>query len=315
MWLRIVSFLSIVLLAAGVYWYSVTAALCPAPIAYRLGTLDSAFGISTETALAEIQAAEVIWEEEAGRELFVYDPNAVFTVNFIFDERQENADSEAQQRNELDARWSENEQLLTTISALQEKYEALSVSYKQKADAYETQLTAYNKKVTKYNDRGGAPTDVYDELERERESLSAQMEALNSLADDLNRLAGEINQLSEQGNRLVDSYNQDVEQYNTAFGVEREFTQGDYQQQQIDVYKFSNFAELETVLAHEFGHALGIDHVEGSSSLMYYLLEEGQSSRSLSVADREAYYQVCGVSETMSQKVRRSIRTALNKFN
>ena len=78
------------------------------------------------------------------------------------------------------------------------------------------------------------------------------------------------------------------------------------------MYKFSNDAEVVTVLAHEFGHALGLGHVEGPSSLMYYLLDEVTTVPELSEDDRAAYQAVCGDAESFAQWVRRQIRQLIN---
>ena len=37
----------------------------------------------------------------------------------------------------------------------------------------------------------------------------------------------------------------------------------------ITIYEFSNTTKLVRVLAHEFGHALDLDHVEDEKAIMY----------------------------------------------
>lgn len=306
--------LLISIFVAGTYWYQSSASVCPVPLAYRLGSIDGSFELSSEDALAYFAEAEALWENAVDRDLFVYDESAEFTIDFIFDERQESANSEAAQREMLDAQRDENEKILKNVESLQAEYQSLSSAYKARVARYEQDLSAYNTKVNKYNDRGGAPPDVFKELEDERKDLNQEADALSVLVKNLNDLASEINELSEKGNELVTEYNQEVDQYNTEFGFSREFTQGDYQGNHIHIYKFSSDSELVTVLAHEFGHALGIDHVDGSSSLMYYLLEETEAAPTLTSNDLTAYYTICGASETTSQKIRRIIREFLAKF-
>lgn len=307
--------LTLTLAGAGTFWYKSTAAVCPIPLGYRLGTIDGHFNLTKEDAIAQLAEAERVWEEYANQELFYYDENADLTVEFVFDDRQASADSETSQRQALDTQKEENEAIFAKIDELQGEYESRTKEYQKSVGEYEARLNAYNQKVNQYNDQGGAPSDVYKELEQEKERLASESRTLNGTATELNTLAEKINELGGQGNRLVEAYNREVEVYNNEFGYSREFTQGDYQGDQINVYKFSDTIELQKVLVHEFGHALGIDHVEGESSVMYYLLGDMSTAPSLSREDREAFVSVCGNGDTWQDKIRRTIRNILATIN
>lgn len=300
------------LIVAGTYWYQSTAAICPAPLSYRLGTIDASFELSPEQATQYLLDAEAYWESNVGRELFTYDAAAEFTVDFVFDERQEFANTELALRKALDAKKEKSESVKSTIETLQAEYQSLASSHEAKVTAYESRLVAYNEQVQKYNDRGGAPQYAFEQLEGERVKLAAESTVLNRTAQELSDLASKINKLVEEGSRLVTEYNREVSAYNEIYGDEHEFTQGDYQGAGgIHVYKFSSDTEVVRVLAHEFGHALGLSHVEGTASLMYYLLEDTNTSTALTANDLEAYHQICGTEESTTQQVRRVIRELL----
>lgn len=304
--------LLIILLAAiltgSVYWYQTMAANCPVPLAYRIGTIDESFNLDEAAARAYVDNAVALWESAADRDLFYFDENADLRVDFIFDERQLEADTEARLKAQLDAKRDKNQEVLETVESMQTSHNDLHNAYESQVSEYERRLAAYNERVRSYNDRGGAPSDVFAELEEERVALNEMAESLSETASKLNELADDINELAARGNQMVNEYNNEVNRYNAKYGFAREFTQGDYQRNVINIYKFSSDTELVTVLAHELGHALGIDHVEGSSSVMYYLLEDMDSEPTLSAEDLAAYYEACGVSETMSQKIHRVIR-------
>lgn len=304
-----------VLIIGGVYWYKATSLICPVPLYYSIGSIDPSFNLSKEEALAHIKESEKYWEDSVGRDLFTYREDAPFKVNFIFDERQAVANEEENSREYLDAQRKESDSVKASLEKLQNEYNSLLEIYNQQVASYETRLKEYNAEVNKYNDRGGAPADVYEDLENEREVLAKEVEDLNQTESKLSRLAEEINQLGEKGNELVNSYNKQVNNYNSTFGHAREFTQGDYQGTSINIYKFSSNNELYNVLVHEFGHALGIPHVEDSSSVMYYLLEDTESEPLLSANDLSAYYEVCGTTENFKQKIRRLIREFLLKID
>ncbi len=307
--------LAVVLTGSLVYWYQSTALYCPAPIAYRIDSIDEAFQLTPEEAREYAARAEAVWEERTDRELFQYDETAPLQIRFVYDDRQANADTEAIKRAALDAQLAYSEEIQESLTTLQKEYETLSKEYEARAAAYEAQLLAYNTEVNRYNDRGGAPPEEFSRLETEREQLNTEAETLNQVSAELSTLATEINRLAEQGKQLVDAYNKEVGEYNNKFGYAHEFTQGDYRGDEINVYKFSSDEEVVAVLAHEFGHALGIGHVEGTSSLMYYLLEEAGEPLALSSFDLESFEEVCGYAETFAQKVRRMIREALTIVN
>lgn len=306
--------LVITLAGAGSFWYQSTAAICPAPLSYRVGQIDTQFNLTKEQAVQYLFEAESVWEKEIGRELFTYDGSAPFTVNFVFDDRQADANFEVTERALLDTKKTENETLLATVNTLQAQYDELSVTYKKRVESYEQRLSSYNEKVNSYNDQGGAPGEVFSNLEKEKEVLNQESSALSKTADELNVLADKTNELAEKGNQFVEIYNQEVALYNQKFGYSKEFTQGDYQANTINVYKFSDEYELKSVLTHEFGHALGIGHVEGESSIMYYLLKDTSSAPVLSPEDKEALISMCGTGDELAHRARLAIRSFLAIF-
>lgn len=281
------------LLVGGTYWYTQVEAACRLPLAYRIGNIDDRFELSFEAARIALVDAEAVWENATGKNLFVYDEDAAFTVNFIYDERQALANAEAHLRERLDASENVTQEIDETYAALVAEYNELNMTYQDKVAAYERALNAYNAEVESYNRSGGAPPDVYEALSERKDALDREQESINGLAAELNDLVAEINRISEEGNRLIDIHNQQVEQYNEAFADSREFTQGDYQRKEISIYTFSDRTELAAVLAHELGHALSLDHVENEESIMYYLMGGQPEPLTLSAEDIAEFEAVC----------------------
>ncbi|MCA9361681.1 matrixin family metalloprotease [Candidatus Kaiserbacteria bacterium] len=287
-----ISILVTVLIVLGSVYVAKTA-VCQIPISYRLGSIDERFSIINEEAKQAISRAEEVWEKPLEKELFVYDENSNFTINFVFDERQEFTEAEYGFREKLNFAESVNESIRAQYQELSDEYENLKVAYDTKAKNYESQLANYNQKVATYNAEGGAPPEEFEKLSAERNELDKQQLEIQTLGRNLNKLVDEINRVGQQGNLLVQQYNRGVGEYNETFGESRQFTQGDYQGGNINIYTFKDIAELELVLAHEFGHALGIGHVEGRKSIMYYLIGEQPADLSLSGYDIETFSQVC----------------------
>jgi vacuolar-type H+-ATPase subunit I/STV1 len=247
---------------------------CSAPLTYSIGSFDSRFGVTQADFIKEVQAAESVWENAAGRDLFKYDPNSSFKVNLIYDDRQAQTDAYKQIEDTLQS--SENQ-----FNSLDEEYKSLAAEYQQKHDAYtvsssklESDLAAYNKEVDSWNKKGGAPESEYQKLDAEKADLDARSQALESDRQALNALGSKVNLLADEGSGVAANYNNTVSTYNEKFGTSTEFDQGDYRGNVINIYQFKGMNDLELVLAHELGHALGMNHVQNSKSIMYYLLQD-----------------------------------------
>ena len=282
-----------VVVAIALGYFLLAPAPCETPLPYKLGTIDPSFSITEAQAKVALSDAEAIWEEGVGEDMFVYDPEATLTVNFVYDDRQARTDEERTAREELSTKRN-------VSNGIQREYEGKVASYEERKAAYDTvqreyekDLAAYNEEVEKWNERGGAPEDVYDELHQERARLQEIEQELNEEVGVLNELIEGLNELSVQGEALVNTYNAAVEAYNATFNAGREFTQGDYQNNQIHIYEYSSGEELRLVLAHELGHALSLDHVEGPQSIMYYFMGEQDLENGLTTEDVEGYQAQC----------------------
>ena len=282
-------------MVAGLYVFSEVLAVCKTPLEYRIGSIDERFGLDQEVARNVIDDATSIWEDATGRNLFTYDDEADFTINFVFDERQREANEADALKDELDTKQYVSESINETYERLAAEYDNRQASYESLTASYERKLRDYNTEVEHYNQLGGAPPDVFEDLENQKDVLDRELKTINSTASALNTLAGKINQLGEKGNALVDQYNSEVETYNNHYGTQEEFTQGDYQGDLINIYTYSDYTELTLVLAHELGHSLSLDHVENSESIMYYLMgDQPTTNFSLTIEDLGEFQSICG---------------------
>lgn len=286
------------------YWYQAFDGVCDLPIQYRVGEVDPRFGTDREELKRIAGNAEKLWEEGTGKELFVYDEQSDFPINLVFDERQENADIEAELREDLEAKQGMSSDVAQKYDRLIAEFRKLRRDYESRVLSYETKLTTYNREVAEWNDRGGAPKDVADELRDDAGDLRTEQDELQALAKTLNALVSELNALGARANTLIKDYNTVVEEYNERVHETGEFTQGDYTQDAVNVYQFNSEDELTIVLAHEFGHALRIAHVGNEESVMYPLMEAQKLSLGLSPEDLAGFTSVCAEAESLPQMLR-----------
>jgi hypothetical protein len=281
------------ILFAGGYFFYTAQAVCKVPIAYRIGSIDERFELTPDEARAAASSAESMWEDATGRNLFTYDEDAEMVINFVFDGRQQYTTEERDLRAELDAKRNLSEEVREQYEDLVDDYEDLFDVYEERKRVYEESLAAHNAEVARWNDTGGAPDDVYENLTNRQKMLSEEQKSLNAISYELNRLVSKINNISEEGNTLVSTYNSVVERYNDRFAEEHEFTQGDYQGDKINIYQFIDEDELRLVLAHEFGHALSLDHVEDEKAIMHFFMGGQGSAEGLTSSDLQEFGRVC----------------------
>lgn len=263
-------------------WKVVLQTPCDRTIEYDIGAFDESFRIDREAFLAQIALAELPWEEVTGSDLFRYVPGADFKINLIFSEEQARLYKGNDIENKLDTKQE-------SIDSLQARYQSAVTRYERAKGSYENKLRAYEQEVTKWNNLGGAPKEEYDILQQDAELLDRE-------ADEVNRLLVQVNKLAEENNTRVEDYNENVDEYNTLFTHSHEFDAGNTDGTEINIYSYRDLDELHTLLVHEFGHVLGIDHVDDESSVMYYLLNENNKDGELSFFDKQGLSSSCRLS-------------------
>lgn len=268
---------------------------CQKPITYSIVNLDPRFGLTQTELLAEINKSEKIWESAIGKQLFEYSPTGDIKINLIYDYRQKATDAMEKIGIVIN-----NDR--STYDALKAKYDSLTASYDKKKiqlesliAIYEIDKNAYEKDI-KYYSQINISKSEYDALEERRINLNNQVEIINQTQDYLNGLVDNINSAKILINNLITTLNLQVDQYNTTgSSTSGMFNEGEYISDangiKINIFQFNDKNQLVRVLAHELGHALGLEHIDNPKAIMYYL-NEGVNEK-LTTDDITALKKIC----------------------
>ena len=271
---------------------------CSIPLTYRFGTIDHRFEIRKDELAAVMKKVENIWSSPLNTDMLKYDPNGEITIDFVYSDVQKLTKNERVYSKRIDSQRGQ-------LKAAKENYLNLKQSFDEQLDAYNQTLAQYRAAVAEYNQivkRWEDRKSLTRKQKARLEELKSRIEQLERKKDQRYRkvesLRKRVNYKADRLNKLVDKENQLIENYNERFSGQKKFNQGHYirqgSQEKINVYQFNNFDELKIVLAHEFGHALGLEHGGDPQSIMYYLMNSQNRKKSaLSEEDIQAINSRC----------------------
>lgn len=299
-------------MAAGVYIYKpISGSIavlspgkpCGEPMSYSIGAVDSQFSITADDVTDAAKNAAALWNNGGQRVLIQQDngdeSEPDITVNFVYDERQARTDGELRFREEIRSYQIRLDQLQEQHELKRKQFDEQTQSYLELADRTTKELNTLNEWVAEKNEEGGFTESEYEQflqrksqVEQNQEKIIKERERLDQFAHTINREMEELNKKFNEHNRLIEKYNED-------FAGDMRFTKATYQRQGnrgvITVNQFVNQRELSLILAHEMGHALGLDHLTNPQSVMYGSMgaQSLYPEVQLSDEDREAINGVC----------------------
>lgn len=240
---------------------------CDTPLTYDVAAMDPRHTITRAGFVALLRRSEPIWEAASGKDLFRFEPGGKVRVHLIFDGRQV-----------LENRIQAADRALEAMkAALAEQKAAIAAN----AAKLKPRKNALAKRIAHWNAKGGAPRDIFAELEAETAAVNKLVAASNAEVRRYNAAVARQNAAVKARNALARSRGTDEKQLGKAqLGGTK-----------VEIYVLSGAAKDENLIAHEFGHILGIKHVPGRDNLMNPVLAKPLTRAS--AADLAALAAVC----------------------
>lgn len=279
---------------------------CDVPLAWRVARIDSGFRLDTDEVVAALQGAIASWEQKVPRTLFVHDPVDGFPIRLIYGSRQARTQNWSQRNREVEELKARLEQGRDALDKARERYSQMRTHLDRQRVDLNRQFSIYNSTVQSWNQQGGAPRSVMASLRARQDALETKRRELKDQARNFEVSRRRFQDQQDRFNRQVEKYRLRAGQLEAVFSGSA-VKSGEYREstrtlggrvvsveREIEIYQFVDRHDLQTVMAHELGHALGLDHVSAAGALMSKE-RELKSGRNLPVqsADLELLQKQC----------------------
>lgn len=270
---------------------------CKDVLTYRIGTVDERFGISRQEFAEAVRTAASMWGKAVSRELFREDPKGIIEINLIYDYRQEASDKLKHLNYKIENTRSSYDELTNRFENMKAEYSQKRADIARDLNMYNTRVNVLNAEIEAGRQRGGVSQDDYKRIMMEKEELNAIRDSLQPRQEELNTMADTINSMVVVINEIATNTNLNLVQYQDAGKtLGGEFCEGNYiikdGKKTMTIFQFDNGNRLVRVLAHEFGHALGLNHSDNPDAVMHRLILS--DSIELAPADVTALKARCG---------------------
>ncbi|WP_306523323.1 matrixin family metalloprotease [Rheinheimera sp.] len=254
--------------------------LCSTPLGWKLGYLDPAFNLTETEATAAISQAAQMWNQAFGRTLLQQDPQG-FVIDFRFDARQQ----QLLKQRLLSRNLNRYDQ---AIEPGRENLPQQFAALQQQIDSFNLQTAQLQQQIAAFKPDAPNAASERAQLERRQRELKQEADWLEQQRQQLVRDQDYLNETIKQRNALLTEAGPAA--ISGPFEVGLMKIRG--QERLMTIYAFGSQQDLVATLAHEFGHAFGVEHTSAEDSIMYHSLSTQQAM--LTAVDIAALQSQCG---------------------
>jgi hypothetical protein len=260
-------------------------ASCHQQITWRLDQIDPAFGLTAEQALPIITAAAEQWNQVLGQEVLRYDPQQGFPIRFVFDARQQQQLEQLMLERNLhryDDRIAEQQQDFERQLA---EFQQNKTTFEQTDQQLAADIQAFNAKAQQADPSAAAL------LGREQAELLSRQKEHALAAEQIDALQQKLEDRQQQLNNLIADRNALLPAQQATGLAEVGLLEQQGANRTMTIFAYKDAHHLTLTVLHEFGHALGLDHLTDSHSIMFSQLNGAQQN--LTSSDVQAWQQLC----------------------
>tara|TARA_R110002126_G_scaffold38317_13_gene114467 strand:- start:7873 stop:8790 length:918 start_codon:yes stop_codon:yes gene_type:complete len=260
--------------------------LCQTPVLWRIGQLDPAFTLTAQQAEQAAHDAAQQWNSAFERELFRFDSQDGFPINFRYDQRQQQVLQQAMLSRNIQRYDSNIEQRAETLRQQSEQLQQRQREFAQSNQQFAAEYATFKQQAA------NARQDNLAALQQQQQRLQQRQQQLQQQAQRLNEQQAQLQRENQYLNNTVADRNALLTEQPPTLAAEVGLMEINNGSRKMTIFAYSTTAALQLTIAHEFGHALGVGHTNSSTSVMHPALNPQQQG--LTADDIEALKQQCG---------------------